>query len=61
MVANIRKGSKVFISVSGRGLKNTPAVVTSTAGGVYIDVRVTSGFAKGKTLLRLRKQVRRRN
>lgn len=60
MVKNLRKGSKVFVSVGGRGLKSTPGVVTS-ATKEWIDVKVSSGFAKGKTLLRKPKELKRRS
>lgn len=60
MVKNLRKGSKVFISVSGRGLKNTPGVVMFATKD-FIDVKVISGFAKGKILLRKPKEIKRRN
>ncbi len=58
MARNIRKGSKVLVRVGKRGLRKTPAVVMSTTED-FVDVKVTSGFAKGKTLLRKRREVKK--
>ncbi len=59
MAKNLRKGSHVLISVSGRGFKNTEGIVQSTNGDDII-IRVTSGFAKGKLLVRKPREVKRR-
>lgn len=60
MAKNLRKGSKVFISVSGRGFKRTPAVVTSKQEDDVV-VKVTSGFVAGKSFSRRVKEVKKRS
>lgn len=59
MAKDLRKGSKVFVSVSGGILKRTPGVVKSAKADDVV-VKVTSGFAKGKLLVRKPKEVKRR-
>ncbi len=60
MGKNLRKGSKVLISVSGRGLKRTQGIVKSATED-FVDVKVTCGFAKGKVFMRKPKEVKRRS
>ena len=67
MARNLRKGSKVFVSISGgiiSGgiLKETPGVVKSASTkNDNVVIRVSSGFAKGKLLERKHKEVKRRS
>ena len=60
MAKNLRKGSKVLVSVSGGILKRTPGIVKSVKNNDVV-VRVTSGFAKGKLLARNPKEIKRRS
>ena len=60
MAKNLRKGSKVLISVSGGIFKKTPGIVTFATKD-FVDVKVLSGFAKGRSFVRKPKEVKRRS
>ena len=60
MVKNLRKGSKVSLSISGRGLKRTSAIVTDAKYPDYISVKVVSGPFKGKSFSRKSTQLKKK-
>lgn len=60
MVKNLRKGSKVFVSIGLKGKKTTPGVVKS-AREQDVVVKVSCGPKVGKKLVFLPKEVKRRS
>lgn len=55
MAKNLRKGSKVFVSTSGRGFKRTPGIVIRATKD-FVDVKTSFGV-----LMRKPSEVKRRS
>ena len=60
MIKNLRKGSKVFVSIGLKGVKKTKGVVVSKRERDAI-VRITCGPKMGQKLVFLPREIKRRS